>query len=294
MANLFPSIWIGDFRSKHEWDRNSTSFKAAFSVYDWIDDRLLYSRHPFSFPAFCSVCEKVTTMHIDWKFGGVNHSVNPAWTETCVCLECGLNSRMRAMWDFLKVQCGLENQRIYIAEQVTPFFRRLKKKVPSLIGSEYLGSHRKSGTIVFSLRNLKRVRHEDLTALSFKDGTFDLVITQDVFEHVFDYKRAFAEIWRVLAQGGRLVFTLPFFWTQEHTIVRATLTGNGELVYHLPPEVHGNPVSKEGSLCFHNFGWDVLDGLLDAGFSDAVAHLYWGPWQGHLGFPFFVFSADKF
>lgn len=60
MANLFPSIWIGDFRSKNEWDRNSTALKAAFSVYDWIDDRLLYSRHPFSFPAFCSVCERVT------------------------------------------------------------------------------------------------------------------------------------------------------------------------------------------------------------------------------------------
>lgn len=295
--NIFPSIWLGDFRSKAEWDACSTQFSAALSVYDWIDDRLLYSRHPFSFPAYCSACERVTMMRIDWMFGAgdvTTPSIHPAWTETSVCSECGLNSRMRALWDFLMVRCRLNRgQRVYIAEQVTPFYRRLKKKVPNLVGSEYLGPGYKGGTVTISLKNLGRVRHEDLRALSFKDKTFDLVITQDVFEHIFDYLKAFTEIWRVLTPGGVLAFTIPFFWNSEQTVIRASVGDNGEIIHHLPPEIHGNPLSREGSLCFQNFGWDILTDLRKAGFSNALAHLYWGPWQGHLGFPFFVFSAHK-
>lgn len=297
MSNLFPSIWLGEFRSKTEWDNNVDQFSAAFSVYDWIDDRLLYSRHPFFFPAYCSVCERVTKMRIDWMFGAgdvTTPSVHPAWTETSVCSRCGLNSRMRALWDFLKVKCDLENiRRVYIAEQTTAFYRRLKKKIPDLVGSEYLGPNYKSGIVTLSFPNLRKIRHEDLRALSFEDKSFDLVITQDVFEHIFEYKRSFIEIWRVLAPGGRLVFTIPFFWNSEHTVIRASVGSAGEIIHHLPPEVHGNPLSNEGSLCFQNFGWDILSDLRNAGFSDAVAHLYWGPWQGHLGFPFFVFSAKK-
>jgi hypothetical protein len=61
----------------------------------------------------------------------------------------------------------------------------------------------------------------------------------------------------------------------------------------LPPEFHGNPVSNEGSLCFQNFGWDLLDALRHAGFKQPKANMYWGPWAGHIGFPFFVISAHK-
>lgn len=84
-------------------------------------------------------------MRIDWMFGGGDitmPSVHPAWTETSVCLTCGLNSRMRATWDFLKTRCDLERRaRVYIAEQVTPFYAKLREKVTNLIGSEYLGSN---------------------------------------------------------------------------------------------------------------------------------------------------------
>lgn len=270
---------------------------AAFSVYDWIDDRLLFSRHPFSYLAYCSVCGHVTEMRIDWTFGTVNNrsaSVNPAWTETGVCTKCGLNSRMRALVDFLKTRCDLSAVRhAYIAEQVTPLYRKLKQMIPSLIGSEYLDPAHKSGTIVARWRHLCRIRHEDLTALSFRDNEFDLAITLDVFEHIPAYRKAFAELLRVLTRGGLLVFTIPFFYDQESTRVRASVESDGHIVHHLPPEIHGDPLGSEGALCFQNFGWDILSDLRKAGFSDAVAHLYWGPWQGHLGFPFFVFSAVK-
>jgi len=297
IRQFFPSIWLRDFLTKVEFDEFAPQLAAVFSVFDWIDDRLLYSRHSFTYPAYCSACEQVTQMRIDWLFGGwsnVTPSVHPAWTETSVCVKCGLNSRMRALLDFLKTRCDLRKIRsAYIAEQLTPFYRILKRLVPSLTGSEYCGPHHKSGSRVFIQRYLRWVRHEDLTTLSFADNKFDLVVTLDVFEHVPDYRKAFAEIYRVLRPDGWLAFTIPFFYDLETTRIRAIVNSDGSIIHYLPPEVHGNPLSGEGSLCFQNFGWDILDTLRNVGFADARAAMYWGPWQGHLGYPFFVFYAIK-
>lgn len=297
MSLFFPSIWLGKFRTKAEFDKAGPQLAATFAVLDWIDDRLLYSRHPFSYPAYCSACEQVTQMRIDWNFSGwsnVTLSVNPAWTETSICRKCGLNSRMRAVIDFLKTFCDLKNiQRAYVAEQVTPFYRVLKRLIPGLVGSEYCGPSFRSGKRVFNWQYLRWIRHEDLTNLSFGSDEFDLVIALDIFEHIPNYPRSFAEIYRVLRPGGWLVFTVPFFHNLETTRIRASVNSDGSITHHLPPEIHGNPISDEGSLCFQNFGWDILDDLREMGFADASASLYWGPWQGHLGYPFFVLAAAK-
>jgi SAM-dependent methyltransferase len=234
-------------------------------------------------------------MRIDWNFSaaGNSSSINPAWTETAVCAECGLNSRMRTLFDLLKTRFKMSSIRhAYIAEQVTVAYRTYKTIFPALLGSEYLGSDYPSGKIFTRWHNLTRIRHKDLTDLSFADGQFDLAITQDVFEHIPTYRKAFTELYRVLSSGGRLLFTIPFFDNLENTRIRASMGSEG-IVHLLPVEIHGNPVSNEGSLCFQNFGWDILEDLKKAGFKETIAHLYWGPWQGHLGYPMFVFSALK-
>lgn len=295
LRSTIPSIWRGDFRSFAEYQAASGDLAKAFSVFDAIDDRMLHSRHPFSFRAYCPVCDDVTSMRFDWTYGGSagGSSVHPAWTETSVCEQCNLNSRMRALIDYLNVRVDLgDSPRVYAAEQTTPSYRRLKSMFPGIVGSEFLGPDYRRGNLL-KRGILGRVRHEDLTALTFADNSFDLVITQDVFEHIPDFRAAFGQIFRVLSPGGSLVFTIPFFYDAPATCIRATIAENGEVVHHLPPEIHGNPVSSEGALCFQNFGWDVLDELRAVGFADARASLYWGPWQGHLGFSFFVLSAQK-
>ena len=291
----FPSIWHGEFRSKAEYDAAAGALGPTFQVFDWIEDRVLHSRHPFSYPGYCSACDAVSAMQVGWQFAGTGAggSVHPAWTETASCERCGLNSRMRALIDFIKTRLDVSAIRqAYAAEQITPSFSVLQRMFPGLVGSEYLGPQYKSGEVQIHWRKLNRVRHEDLTALSMRDGSIDLAITQDVFEHVPDYRKAFRELARVLRARGRLVFTIPFFSELAVTRIRAKV-GPGGVEHLLPAEIHGNPVSSEGSLCFQNFGWDILDELRAAGFEDAYAAMYWGPWQGHLGFPFFVFSANK-
>lgn len=261
-SGLFPSPWICSFRSKQAFDDASRQLGAAFGVFDQIDDRMLASRHGFSMKAYCSACEAVTHMRVDWLYsaGDSRGSVAPAWTETAVCEVCGLNSRMRALIDFMRrIIEPPEGSRVYVAESTTASFKVLSRLFTGLQGSEFLDASLEPGSTKFL--NGKLVRHEDLTKLSFDDSSFDLVLTQDVFEHIPSYKSAFAEIYRVLSHGGSLVFTIPFFFDRSQTTIRASVDDRGEVIHHLPPEVHGNPVSAEGSLCFQNIGWDVLDDL---------------------------------
>lgn len=52
--------------------------------------------------------------------------------------------------------------------------------------------------------------------LPFSSGHFDLVCAFDVIEHVNDDRQAFAELSRVLKDGGLLIFSVPLheqFWT---------------------------------------------------------------------------------
>jgi SAM-dependent methyltransferase len=182
--------------------------------------------------------------------------------------------------------------RIYVAERLTPAYRVLAAHYPGLVGSEYLDPALTSGTEVEHGPEALHVRHEDLTRLSFEDATFDRVVTMEVFEHVPAYRAALHACRRVLRPHGSLIFTVPFFPEQRTTEVRATVANDGTIIHHLPAEYHGDPVRVEaGALCFQHFGWDLLDDLRAVGFATATANLYWGPWQGHLGRPYFVFEA---
>ncbi len=121
------------------------------------------------------------------------------------------------------------------------------------------------------------VRCEDLQALSFADASFDLVITQDVLEHVADPWRAFAEIGRVLAPGGRHVFTVPLH--EGHPTTRRAELAGGAVRHLLPPVHHGDPLRGGGSLVFTDFGDDLLARLRALGQPTEVAsrEAFYGP-----------------
>jgi ubiquinone/menaquinone biosynthesis C-methylase UbiE len=128
--------------------------------------------------------------------------------------------------------------------------------------------------------------------LSHDDASINLIVSNDVFEHIPDPKRAFQECVRVLRPGGSLLATMPFHSNADESVVRATLS-NGVLNCLLPRVFHGNPVSAEGSLVFVDFGWDVLSLLREAGFSDASASIYASEQLAHLGGGQLIFAATK-
>ena len=55
----------------------------------------------------------------------------------------------------------------------------------------------------------------DATRLPFDDGTFDVVVTSEVLEHIQDDVTAISELHRVLKPGGTLGVTVPTWWPEK-------------------------------------------------------------------------------
>ena len=94
--------------------------------------------------------------------------------------------------------------------------------------------------------------------MTFQDESFDLFITQDVFEHVMEPNKAFKEIERVLKPGGAHVFTVPWYHTLPKTLQRARINEDG-IEYIEEPIYHGNPIDENGSLVTFDWGQDMIE-----------------------------------
>jgi SAM-dependent methyltransferase len=114
----------------------------------------------------------------------------------------------------------------------------------------------------------KNIFYQNLEILTFADETFDIVITEDVLEHVRNYEKAFSEIYRVLRKGGVHVFTIPFNFDKD-TIVRID-TSTDKDVYLLPPEYHSDRYRGK-IICYRTFGLDLYKKLADMGFKTSVS-----------------------
>ena len=109
------------------------------------------------------------------------------------------------------------------------------------------------------------VQCQDVQRLTHPDAAFDLVTSTEVFEHVPDDGRAFAEIHRVLRPGGHLVFTVPLM-AAAPTLERARLE-RGTVVHLVEPEYHGDRLRGRGAvLAFRTYGPDIVGRLGEAGF----------------------------
>lgn len=172
------------------------------------------------------------------------------------CQRCGSLPRMRALFKVLTERFpDWRKLRIHESSGSGPASAKLAAECAGYSASYYFDEvepgDEKSG-----------LRCENLERLTFPDESFDLIITQDVFEHVLRPAAAFAEVSRVLPPGGAHVFTVPY-WPDQQTRVRARLTESG--VEHLAePEYHGNPVDPAGSLVVTDWGDGFIDFIHEA------------------------------
>ena len=263
--------------------QSTQAFEAQFTEASTLD--------AFEVPGFCLCCDLHTKFAVDLEWGGrkVGNKLYPNWRERMVCTSCQMNNRQRLMATLLKQFLNEKvNQSVYLMEQVTPIFDWAEKHCigQTINGSEYLGPGYASGTII------EGIRHEDIENLSFGSQTLDLVVSNDVFEHVPDYQNAFAECARVLKPGGIMLATIPFHSQSIQSVVRAKLS-EGQINHLQPPQYHGNPVSQEGSLVFTDFGWDVKVAAQNAGFQEVTIDYYLSEPYGHLGEPLGVFRFQS-
>ena len=183
----------------------------------------------------------------------------------------GLLSRNRAVLKVLERTYGsveaLAQQQIYLVEAISGFARWMRRRVgdQGLICSEFLEE---------SEIPVSDIPHQDLCELSFSNQSFDLVLCNELFEHVRDLGQAFTEIHRVLKADGRLIATCPLAFGQRDSILKARLnqeTGEPDVIGE--PEHHGDPVRPgHGSLVYRIPGWEILDQLQRAGFKMTAIH----------------------
>ena len=102
----------------------------------------------------------------------------------------------------------------------------------------------------------KKYQCENLEAQTFADGVFDLVITQDVFEHVMHPGRAIREIARTLRSNGATLMTVPIVNRTRPSNRRVRMV-NGEIVHILEAQYHGNPMGG-GALVTVDWGYDIV------------------------------------
>ena len=105
---------------------------------------------------------------------------------------------------------------------------------------------------------------QDLENQTFADESFELVVTQDVLEHIFDINAALREIARTLRPGGAHIFTTPLVNKAKPTESRAVRKSDGSVQHLASPEYHDNPTDPAGSLVTWHFGFDLATTILQA------------------------------
>ncbi|MBB1060155.1 class I SAM-dependent methyltransferase [Marilutibacter spongiae] len=195
--------------------------------------------------------------------------------EGLACLSCGCNARQRAAARVMLASLAdPATSTVRITEQASRLFLALRPRIGGLRGSEYLqGRWQRLRLSAWLWRHgvAGLARHGDVTALGDAGASCDAVLSLDVLEHVPAHEAALREFARVLRPGGVLALTVPFYEGQLDNRCIARPRADGSIEHFGPPEYHGDPLSG-GIVCFHHFGWQLLDDLRTAGFAQAVAH----------------------
>ncbi len=117
-------------------------------------------------------------------------------------------------------------------------------KLPNCYFGEFF-PNAKNGDVIGGVKFL------DLQDIDYSDGFFDIIVSEDVLEHIENISRAFTEINRVLKIGGTHIFSVPLH-EQNVTTYRHK---NKNIVHH------GDPVRPEGVLVYNDFGYDLSEVL---------------------------------
>lgn len=231
---------------------------------------------------WCLWCNRATIFRVP---SGATFGDRPNLREGMQCSRCKLTNRQRLVACAIAEHVTRSDTKIALLEQTTRLYRALKHRFPRTTGSEYLGLGKESGRPYFwrsSRFRLRYTRHEDLTHMSSPPNSFDLIVHSDVLEHVYDYRVALRECYRVLSPGGTLLFTVPFFHERAVSLLRGRPCSDGSLIHFAPPEYHGDGVAETGIYTFHSFGRDLIDEIHAAGFCRAAIGLSYSPKEGFV------------
>jgi SAM-dependent methyltransferase len=178
----------------------------------------------------------------------------------------GTNSRQRAVLDemleFIRESGSNDRDvKIYGLEAITPVALLMRGRFPKFVGTEFCRDDHER-------KQLFPILHGDICQSSFPTSAFDMVVSNDVLEHVPDIDAALRETVRILRPGGRMIATFPFFCERAVGQRFASLIDGKEAFHVLPPMYHGNPVDgASSSLVYEIPAWDIIERACAAGFA---------------------------
>jgi SAM-dependent methyltransferase len=285
-----PNLQVTTLSSLDQFQQHAAAMVRAWEEQRKVEQALASPTPTFHVRGYCFPCQGWRRFLVTWAFSyAINGVLTPNWREHLVCPSCGLNNRMRAAVHLLARQSGLDrHSHIYVTEQTTPLFRWVRAHFSQTVGSECLGAAVPLGEV-----NSAGIRNEDLTRLTFANEQFDSVLCFEVFEHVPNFRQAFAECARILKPGGYMLFSVPFNAAAARNVICARVTRDGVIEHLLPPEYHADPLNSRGILAFQYFGWETVTQLHEAGFKRASALLYHSSDFGYLGSNQIQFLATK-
>lgn len=98
---------------------------------------------------------------------------------------------------------------------------------------------------------------QNLTAMTFGDRVFDLIIMNHVLEHIDEDEKALKELNRILVDDGCLHLMVQINRSRQHTC------------YH--PDELNKPISEFAPMDhFREYAWDILEKLEKCGFATDV------------------------
>lgn len=135
----------------------------------------------------------------------------------------------------------------------------LRAHWPTVIASEFFPEE-KPGSVIDGVLN------QDVQQLTFADESFDLVTSNQVFEHVPDDIRGYAECFRVLREGGALIFSVPLYDTDRTE--RIAFLDQGNVVFSGHPEYHDSRLAgaKSVPVFWRHSSRDIAERVKTAGF----------------------------
>lgn len=172
------------------------------------------------------------------------------------CSGCGSIPRERALMRVLaELAPDWRSLAIHESSGCSVSSNRLRAQCPGYVATQY------DPATPWGQTHIHGYRCEDLEAQTFADASFDIVITQDVFEHLFAPDRAIAEIARTLKPGGFHICTVPIVRGAQPSVRRARRRRDGSVEHLAPAEYHGNPMDPDGALVTVDWGYDIADYL---------------------------------
>jgi SAM-dependent methyltransferase len=200
------------------------------------------------FKGHCPCCDRSTHFF----------SRNLWFRDELKCLSCGSIPRERAL--MLALNKHYPQWRDLKIHESSPVDRgashKISREAPDYVGSQFYPDQ-ENIPMIDGFHNI------NLEAQAFPDQSFDLVITQDVLEHLPNPENAFREIHRTLKTGGAHIFSVPLVNRHAPSEVWARISDHGEVEFLHEPEYHGNPVNPKGSPVMMHWGFDLMDKIKD-------------------------------